>query len=168
MSRVALQEPLFLATVPISFGRGWGVRVYVRGTTTLVAVYSAESGGTELVQPLATDLDGRPKGQNGEDCWIEPGSYDIAYSDPKDAESPVVLPYEAARGGAGGGGGGGEELLTAAGMGVVVHEGDDEAERPSGFKQILWVGSVTPENIAVNDIYINTENSSIYIATSGE
>lgn len=100
MSRVALTEPLFLATVPISFGRGWEVSVYKRGTEELATVYSSEAGEGTLTQPLVTDHDGRPKGAGETVGWLSDASYDLSYSHPSaPEEAPVVVPWEAAKGG---------------------------------------------------------------------
>lgn len=92
MSLVALTETILLATNPASFDRGKEVSVYMRGSEELATLYSAESGGVPLTQPLITDRGGRPRGAGETLAWVEEGSYDIAVDGQR-------VPWEAARGG---------------------------------------------------------------------
>jgi hypothetical protein len=177
MSRVALTEVVFLATNPASFGRGLAVSVLERDTEDLVDVFSAETGGTKLAQPLTTDLGGRPRGEGGALGWVNEGSYTLEIVVPARSpeEDPTVLhvPWEAAKGGAGreGGGGGavdsvagktGAVVLTVAdieglstnGKGYVNHGEDAGEARPSGFASIEWHGSAEPENAIDGDTWI--------------
>lgn len=83
MSRVALTEPVFIASRQQVSGRmlasldaGVEVAVYERGTTTPATLYAAETGETTLAPPLLTDEGGRPE-KDGLRAWLEPGSYDL-------------------------------------------------------------------------------------------
>jgi hypothetical protein len=79
MSRVALTEIVFKDSAPLAVARKVPVYVYERGTETEALLYSAESGGTSVAQPLLTDNEGRPEA-NGATAWAEPGSYDLVVS----------------------------------------------------------------------------------------
>lgn len=41
-------------------------------------------------------------------------------------------------------------------LGVCVHGANASVARPSGFDQVLWVGSVEPTNMINGDIWVNT------------
>lgn len=55
---------------------GATVHVYDRGTTTPVAIYAAETGGTTLTNPLTTNVKGAIQG------WLNEGAYDLYISGP--------------------------------------------------------------------------------------
>lgn len=92
---VAAISPVFQATNPASYAVGINVEIFVRGADVEkaepVAVYSDETGGELLVQPLVTDEAGRIEGQEEQDCWVEEGSYDVLVEG-------TVNPWEAVRG----------------------------------------------------------------------
>jgi hypothetical protein len=131
MSRVALSELIFAATNPPSFAVARKVTVCARGTETPTTVHSAESGGSSLTQPLTTDKDGRPHGPEGEDAWVEPGSYDLRVDPVREGEETQVLHWEAAKGGESGGGGEGGAVESVNGhTGVVVLTATDVEAQP--------------------------------------
>lgn len=99
MSRVALDEPILLATNPASFAIGREVYVYNRGTEVLAALYSGESGGAAVAQPLTTNAAGVPVGSSGAVTWAEEGSYDLEVEPRLAGEDSQILYWEAARGG---------------------------------------------------------------------
>jgi hypothetical protein len=41
-------------------------------------------------------------------------------------------------------------------LAVIPHGADADYARPHGYGPVLWIGSVTPNNAATNDIYIPT------------
>lgn len=49
-----------------------------------------------------------------------------------------------------------EELLANYGMGYVNHGADKTVARPTGFASITWRGSVTPDNMTADDVFIDT------------
>ena len=161
MRVVALTEPLFLATVPVSFGQGWEVWVYDRGTYdaetktgTAATVYDSEAALGELEQPLITDRSGRPRGDDETLGWVEGASYDLVYSNPERLDqAPVVVPWEAAKGG------GGE--LPGASVGVIFHGSDAGTARGTELPHYIWVGSVEPSNMDPDaDLFIDTNGLS--------
>ncbi len=44
--------------------------------------------------------------------------------------------------------------LGQEGMGVLIHGGNASATRPKAFRQYTWIGSVKPNNLAENDIWV--------------
>jgi hypothetical protein len=77
MGRVALSDPIFANTNPLTLLKRKSAYVYLRGTATKATLYTAEEGGSTLAQPLTTGTDGRPK-REGKTPWINPGSYDLS------------------------------------------------------------------------------------------
>jgi hypothetical protein len=161
MNIVPLTEPLFLATVPVSFGRGWKVWVYERGTYDPetgvgmpTTVYDSEAATEELAQPLTTDRSGRPRGAGETLGWVEGASYDLAYSNPeRPGDPPVVVPWEAAKGGGG--------PLPSASAGVIFHGSDADTPRGTELAHYIWVGSVEPSNMDPDaDLFVNTNGLS--------
>lgn len=97
MNRVPLTEVVLKAadltdsnSAPARFAQRLEVFVYERGTEDEVTLYSAESGGEALPQPLTTDGSGRPRSE-GKTVWVEEGSYDLA-------AAGQVVPWEASSG----------------------------------------------------------------------
>ena len=90
MARVPLIEVVFKATSPATLVSGSTIYVYERGTTTEAVVYSAESGGDLLEQPLTTDDAGHVE-KDGQVGWVEAGSYDFKV-DGEDPGSPGSFP----------------------------------------------------------------------------
>lgn len=56
----------------------------------------------------------------------------------------------------GGGGGASSELLAASGVGVIVHGSTASTDRGTDFAQYIWLGTVEPDNLDTNDIWIDT------------
>lgn len=48
-----------------------------------------------------------------------------------------------------------DSKITANGMGVCVHGTTAGTARPTGFAQIMWIGTVQPTNAVTNDIWYN-------------
>ena len=46
--------------------------------------------------------------------------------------------------------------ITSNGMGVVVHGATAGTARPTGFAQVIWVGSVEPTNAVNDDVWVDT------------
>lgn len=69
---------------------GASVQVNVRGTGSPATVYSGETGGTTVSNPLVTDANGRVEG------WVDEGSYALGISG--SGITSYSQPYEAARG----------------------------------------------------------------------
>jgi lysophospholipase L1-like esterase len=86
MNRVALREPIQRTTKSsalVYIDRGAQVEIVKRGSTERVNVYSAETGGSVLSQPLVTDLTGVPVEVETETMgWVAPGRYDLLVGDP--------------------------------------------------------------------------------------
>jgi hypothetical protein len=100
--RVALDEPILTATAPAaSFAVGREVRVLVRGTEEEAEVYSAESGGALLAQPLRTGEEGIPLGEADTIAWAEEGSYVLEVLPKRPPENSQRIYWEAAKGGGG-------------------------------------------------------------------
>ncbi len=98
--RVALDEPILAATKPgASFAVGREVRVLERATLEEADVYSAETGGVVLEQPLVTDDNGQPVGPDDTVPWAEEGSYTLVVLPKREGDSPQTLYWEAAKGG---------------------------------------------------------------------
>jgi hypothetical protein len=128
MSRVALTEVAWRRAKEsdtVLFGEGYSVFVFERDTEEEVALYSAETGGVEVSQPLDTDEGGRPRGEGGLIVWVEAGSYDVVIAGQR-------FPWEAARGDAAGGGegGGGVESVNGDAGPVVVLDASDVGAQP--------------------------------------
>lgn len=95
MSRVAITELIFRGTENLRPASGAQVYVYQRGAG-LATLYTAESGGSIITQPLVTDSSGRPVDRLSRvESWVEPGSYTLKVNG-------MEVPFEAAKGGAGG------------------------------------------------------------------
>ena len=45
--------------------------------------------------------------------------------------------------------------LVDVGVTQVVHGSDNTVTRPSGWAMVIWIGSVEPDNIATNDLWID-------------
>lgn len=134
MSRIALLEPVFVATNPASYGRGRRVYVYLRGSEELATLYAAESGADTIAQPLFTDSGGRPEDVNGQRAWVESGRFDLAIETRVGSDEYVRVPWEAAEGGASGGGVSPEALEeaisaeeSARNSALTTEQGDREA-----------------------------------------
>jgi hypothetical protein len=50
-------------------------------------------------------------------------------------------------------------------VGCIVHGASKTKARPSGFPCVIWIGTVTPEHIATNDLYVNLTEATISVAT---
>lgn len=48
------------------------------------------------------------------------------------------------------------ELDQTEGMGVIVHGSTAATERPNNYAQYTWIGTVEPDNMDDNDIWIDT------------
>ena len=141
MARVPLIEVVFKATSPATLVSGSTIYVYERGTTTEAVVYSAESGGDLLEQPLTTDDAGHVE-KDGQVGWVEAGSYDFKV----DGEDPV--PRELPKGGAGGE--------------IVVNRIGDELSAPRLDAPVnIWIAKGQPENETAEDIVIDEDGLSM-------
>jgi lysophospholipase L1-like esterase len=132
MSRVALDELIFQDTNPATFAVGRKVTVQLRGTDETAPVYSAESGGVELEQPLTTDELGRAVGTDDVLGWVEEGSYDLTVEPVRDGEEAQTIFWEAAKGGSGG---------KAAPPVAVNFFGEDTAASRIEADHNIWVGT---------------------------
>lgn len=47
------------------------------------------------------------------------------------------------------------DTLSTIAMGVVVHGADAAVVRPTGYAQIIWIGSVDPTNKVTGDLWVD-------------
>lgn len=50
-------------------------------------------------------------------------------------------------------------------VGSVIHGSSKTRVRPAGFPCVVWIGTVTPENMIEDDLYINLTEATISIGT---
>ena len=48
---------------------------------------------------------------------------------------------------------------NAQGMGVVLHDDDEEVARPTTHLIYSWYGTVEPDNLGANDVWVDTTPS---------
>lgn len=149
MSRVTPEGGILSATNPASFAVGRDATVYLRGTTTKATVYDAESGGSEVTQPLRLVSGGRLAGQAGEDVWFDPARYTIEVGPAREGEDPQFLYWEAAEGGEAGGGGGEVSKAELEAEEAARLEGDEELEASLAAKQDA-AGAATDAELAAH------------------
>jgi hypothetical protein len=134
MARVPLNEIILRATSPATLAQGVAVHVYERGTEIETEIFSAESGGVALAQPLASDSDGRIRG-DGELAWLEEGSYDLSVNG-------ETIPWEAAKGDS---------------ARIAVNRVGADLDTPRLDAEInLWIAEGQPENATKADLVIDT------------
>jgi hypothetical protein len=102
LNRVPLNDQVLLATSPVTFDQGAPVEIVKRDTTDQVDVYSEETGGHVLQQPLVVNTKGIPVEPETElGGWVDPGSYDYLVGPPPGRKGAVTrFPRDLSSGGA--------------------------------------------------------------------